>query len=101
MIKQIKKLEPQVELMLRQYPELRDDDNRLYVNLIIKLDAVLRNPNTTANYLLSNMAHGNYPAFESVTRARRKVQERIPELRGKRYKDRKSNEKEVREGINN
>jgi hypothetical protein len=100
MIKQIKKLEPQVELMLRQYPELRDNDNRLYVNLIIQLDAVLRHPDTSANYLLSNLAHGNYPAFESVTRARRKVQEKFEELRGDKYNKRKDKEQEVRTEIN-
>jgi hypothetical protein len=100
MIKQIKSIEPEIELMLSQYPELRDNDNRLYVNLILRLDPVLRNKNTDANYLLSNMALGNYPAFESVTRARRKVQERREDLRGERYGKRKELEKEVRDNIN-
>ena len=100
MIKQIKKLEPQIELMLRQHPSLRDDDNRLYVNLILQLDEVLKNQETKVNYLLSNMAHGNYPAFESVTRARRKIQEKFEELRGDKYNKRKEKEQEVRQGIN-
>tara|TARA_R100000541_G_scaffold59193_1_gene72227 strand:- start:37 stop:342 length:306 start_codon:yes stop_codon:yes gene_type:complete len=100
MINQINKLEPQIELMLRRYPELRDNDNRLYVNIIINLDSVLTNENTNVKYLLSNMASGKYPAFESVTRARRKVQEKHKELRGSKYFKRKDLEKKVREFIN-
>jgi|TARA_R110001606_G_scaffold373246_1_gene530579 hypothetical protein len=100
MINQIKKLEPEVEFMLRKYPNLRDDDNRLYVNLIIRLDSELRNNETSVNYLLSNIALGKYPAFESVTRARRKVQEKNKELRGFKYSKRQDLEKEFRKSIN-
>ena len=46
------------------------------------------------------MIAGKYMKFESVSRARRKVQEQNPELRGKYYKDRKELAEEIRLGIN-
>lgn len=99
MIKQIKKLEPQVELMLRQYPRLRDDDNALYINLVILTDETLKT-DVSVNYFFANFVHGKYPSFESVSRARRKVQEKFEELRGDKYNKRKEKEQEVRQGIN-
>lgn len=100
MINKIKNIQPLVKQLLEKYPDLRDSDDRLYVNLIVLADPVLRNPNTTANYFLSLMSKGEYPSFESISRARRKVQELHPELRGKSYKGRKEKEVEVRENIN-
>jgi hypothetical protein len=101
MITQIKKIQPLVEDLLRRYPILRDNDNRLFANILVCLDDNLRdNKDATADYVLSSLATGKYPSLESITRARRKIQETIPELRGNKYKSRMNSEKEVRDRIN-
>ena len=44
--------------------------------------------------VMCNAKSNKLPSFESVTRARRKVQETEPSLLGKRYKDRRREEVE-------
>ena len=100
MINKIKNVQPLVKQLLEKYAELRDCDNRLYINFISIADPVLRNRATDFNYFAKMMINGNYPPMESITRARRKVQEENPELRGKSYKGRKEEEKQVKQLIN-
>lgn len=78
----------------------RDNDNALYLYILLQIDPALRDQTTTFWYFASNMKNGKYPPMESVTRARRKVQEKFPFLRGSTYQVRQELEKEVREGIN-
>lgn len=49
----------------------------------------------TARELLEKLAKGELICWESATRCRRKLQEQNPDLRGKNYKKRKSEEKKV------
>jgi hypothetical protein len=46
------------------------------------------------------MVNGNLPSPDTITRARRKIQEKHPELRGVNYVERQKLEKQVRENIN-
>lgn len=51
-------------------------------------------------YLFKARKEKRISAFESVTRASRKVQEEYPSLRGKHYEARKNKESKVRKEIN-
>lgn len=78
-----------VREVLQSFPKSRDDDFHLITNIIRKhegenLDFI------SGNTLISNMLQGKYGAFESITRARRKWQERFPHLRGEKYQDRQA-----------
>ena len=84
-----------VEKLLRKYPELRDDDLYLFAT-------VCYNTNKNIWYMpfgkvIKHHKELKLPSYESVTRARRKLQESIPELRGKRYTERQRAEREYRE----
>lgn len=88
------KLMDKVEKLLRKYPELRDDDLLLY-------GAMCGNANRIVWHLpfgkvITNHKEYKLPSYESVTRARRKLQECIPELRGNRYTERMRAEIEYR-----
>jgi len=47
------------------------------------------------------MSSGNLTSFESISRARRKIQEHNPSLRGKNYKERQEISEDIRENIKN
>ena len=79
-----------VKEMLTEYPETRDDDMLLYARFCYKYEYV-----TSGDSFMSVMCNAKInklPSFESVTRARRKVQENEPSLLGKRYRDRRREE---------
>lgn len=81
-----------VEAVLKAHPETRDDDMKLYVWIISEIcPEVMKQP--FAKVLWYHNNHG-LPSYESVTRARRKLQEKNPELRGKKYEKRMMNQDE-------
>ena len=98
MLKQILKVQEQVQILLETYPKLRDNDVRLvasyYYNNISNINQM------SAIDFLQIMVNGNLPSPDTITRARRKIQEKHPELRGVNYVDRQKLEKQVRENIN-
>lgn len=98
MIEQIKNIQEQVQVMLENYPKLRDNDNRLFMSLILMLDKELKDQ--SVEEFTKKFITGHYPAMESVTRARRKVQEEYPHLRGESYINRQLNAENVKNGIN-
>ena len=100
MITKIKGLIPKVEDLLRKHKELRDDDNRLYICICMLSDKVLSTSGATFLHFGTQLVKGAYPPLESITRARRKVQELNPELRGVNYGKRKNRAVEVQNGIN-
>lgn len=75
-----------VKHILEKFPEARDSDFRLYgfVCSMVCPDVL----NKPFRYCLWNHAKLDMPSYESVTRARRKIQEVYPHLRGKNYKAR-------------
>jgi len=67
------KLYDKIKTLLELYPELRDSDQLLYWDL-------LERKQLARNGFISKQDFLNAPAFESVSRARRKVVENHPEL---------------------
>lgn len=98
MLKQILKVQEQVKILLETYPKLRDNDVRLvasyYYNNISNINQM------SAIDFLQIMVNGNLPSPDTITRARRKLQEKHPELRGVNYVERQKLEKQVRQEIN-
>lgn len=100
MIKKIKNAMATVEELLTVKPALRDSDNRLIANfwaLELGLDKLAE---MKAAELLSYFSKGKLTKPDNITRARRKVQELNPALRGATYNKRQNNAKDVRNNIN-
>jgi len=88
----------QVKNVLEQYEDARDNDNLL---MAIIWDAQVKRlgqniVTMNAWNFLKLHSDGKLASTESVTRARRKVQELHPELRGKNYAKRQGNQKDVK-----
>lgn len=84
-----------VESILRKFPKTRDDDFLLYGYICYNTDADVWDK--TFGYVMVNHQKLGLPSYESVTRARRKLQEIDPGLRGKKYAKRKKIQEEYRE----
>lgn len=87
----LKELEPKVERILEKNPKTRGDNFILYVEVLE--DYV----DTGFSFRSICLAHKQLgiPSLESITRARRKIQERRPELRDEEAAEiRKSEEAE-------
>lgn len=87
-----------VKEILTDKPETRNDDNLLWLESV---RAVVKNfkygnkmTELTFAYVLKNIHSLGLPSFESVSRSRRKLQEKYPELRGSEYVRRKRSERE-------
>lgn len=85
----------QVRDILTLYPRTRDDDMYLYAVFVAETTDV--NSNHKFFDVLVNHKQYNLPSYESVTRARRKVQEREFNLRGTKRSKRKERQEEYRE----
>lgn len=92
-VEKLKKLEDVIKPILEEYPQTREDDFILYAQLISKYNPKLLNI-TTGAFL---MAHNTLkvPNIKSVERARRKVQEKHPELASERAKRRRAIEQQA------
>ena len=75
-----------VKKMLIKYPPLRDDDERLMANIwnshIGNLEDV------DGKEILHMLANHELPSVESISRCRRKLQEKCPNLRGEKWYER-------------
>ena len=94
MLEEIASVMNRVKKLLEDYPHLRDSDNKLVANIWnqeIKY--------TDAFGFLTMYASGEITTADSITRARRKLQELHPELRGRKYSNRHREEKKVRKNI--
>ena len=80
----------EVKRILINWPATQDDDMLLYAIFIA--ESRLVSSTETFYKVMSTAKARNLPSYESVTRARRKVQEKEPETRGKRYSERKKQE---------
>lgn len=98
MLNKIKKIKNTVRAYLVRYESLRDSDSSLIAS-IWHLEAVKDNPSLTAKELLDAYARGELTNAEAIRRARQKIQENEPSLRGKNYQGRKVEEEAVRSGI--
>jgi hypothetical protein len=92
----LKAIIQRVEQWLEEKPDLRDSDEKLVSNIWYD-DLRLKNIKTReGSYLhfLSLYGTGQLTSADSITRARRKVQEDNPHLRGENYEKR---QKELQE----
>lgn len=71
------KLDKIVEEVLREYKQTREDDNYLIFKVVQRINPDLAGT-TFANVMFNAKSQGI--SFESITRARRKVQRKYPEL---------------------
>lgn len=100
MISKIRTAKEIVTYFLNLRAELRDDDNRLMANIWareLKDTGIL---DMSAWDFLNMFSKGILTSPESIRRARQKVQEENPHLRGKSYKARHEKAKEVSSLIN-
>lgn len=93
----------QVKQVLTDNPETRNNDYKLWIK-VIELD-VDKKPLLFSDfrYIVGNLRALGIPNFETVSRARRKVQEQYPELRAteKTRKFRAEKEEEFKEFAKN
>jgi hypothetical protein len=95
MLKSINKIKDKVEYLLNTSPILRDDDNKL----ISKIWYSESNASSFRDFLIE-FGDGKRTSPEAIRRARQKLQEHNPHLRGALYAKRHKNAAEVRSHIN-
>jgi hypothetical protein len=92
------------DIMLR-HPETQDNDRELIVRYwkgeISELQEIAREklqsmPYFTLDGFLATFMTGGFTSPDSITRARRQVQEQYPQFRGKKYKERQARQEEVK-----
>ena len=79
---------------LTKYPPLRDNDERLMANIWNKYIGNINYLN--AKDILTMLAKGDLPSYESISRCRRKLQELHPELRGEKWEERHKKQQSVK-----
>ena len=84
-----------VKKILIAKPDTRDDDMKLYAYMVYHLVGL--QPNIGFYEAIFNHEKHGLPSYESITRARRKVQENEPTLRGKKYLKRLERQEEYRQ----
>ena len=82
--KDLKKVSSIVEAILREDERARNSDSRLYRQVVayIGMNKGIDVGSMSVTYYLDNMKTLGFPAFETVSRARRKIQAEHPELAG-------------------
>ena len=85
--------------LLSDHPHLRDDDYQL-ISEIWQYESIATIP-VTAKDFLSDFGNGKYTNPESIRRCRAKLQETMPELRGKKYIKRHRHQSDVIDQLNN
>lgn len=96
MIRDLIKVEDRISFLLEKYPETRDNDKLLWLAYTVMFEGLrehLQDYDVFKRWLLRK----DTPVFESLSRARRKIQETRFDLRGEGYRARKDEEEEVKE----
>lgn len=75
----IENVEKLVKKALQRNKDTRSNDHKLYIEVAYIINPALANVNFKMNF--ENAKEVGLPPFESVSRARRKLQEKYPELR--------------------
>jgi len=88
-----------VKEILWRYPATRDDDMMLYAKFCVDFSYI--RSDEPFYQVLCTAKKRKIPSFESVTRARRKVQELEPALRGEKRQRRKAEEATYRDYYGN
>lgn len=100
-IKKIRNTKKKLIPILEKSEVLRDDDEKLVARFWSnELQEMKKHPtHITALQFLHIYADGNLTPADIITRARRKIQEENPELRGIAWNERQGKEKDVRQEI--
>lgn len=98
-IKKIKKLEVIVEKLLLNQPDTRDNDKLLILKVWAYQNPIIRSNDFNFVSFATDYLKGEYADSESITRARRKLQENNPNLRGEKWYERHQESEEVRKQI--
>jgi len=99
MIKKIQNISDIVLCILRTAPEARDNDELLRFKVHAEQRGFIRNFNYSLNDYVRLCISRELAGHESIRRARQKLQELHPELRGQTYRERKGLETEMRQTI--
>ena len=100
MINEIKNIKGKVKTLLVEFTHLRDSDVKLVANIWHSQLGKEKAKTISAFDFLAEFSNGKFINPESIRRVRQKIQEQNVELRGKSYKHRHKEEKEVRKQIN-
>jgi len=87
------KIYDRVKGILQQYPKTRESDNALMASLWFQ-------DTNQLHINLNDIVDGKLTNWEGATRARRKIMEEVPSLRGKNYILRKARASSVKNSIN-
>ena len=80
-----------VKKLLIDKPHLRDSDNKLIASVwYLELGKINKVENMGGMEVLKSLADGKLSSSESIRRSRQKLQEELPDLRGKTYKRRQT-----------
>ena len=99
-----KNVQPDVEKILRRAKKYRDSDGLLMLEYYKRKLASEEKPLPGISFLsagefIEKMIFGDLPFPDTITRVRRRLQEKYPELRGSEYLDRKKHAREVKTEI--
>jgi hypothetical protein len=94
MLKDYKKCQTNVMEILEKRKQTRDSDKKLWLSYLYNYCGLDRQ---SLEKVAQVVLDPSTPTMESITRARRKIQERHPELRGKTYKQRQAEQENVRD----
>ena len=97
----IKDMQNRVESLLKRFPAYRDCDTKLVAHIWMEqIGNVERMKEINLHdWMKMWIENPNIASPETISRARRKIQESNADLRGDNYKLRKDQEKDVRGGI--
>lgn len=98
MYNKVVKIKDIVYHLLIDYPELRDNDRQLMLNVWAKQDGSLVNGRMFRDFALG-FKRGDFADPESIRRTRQKLQELHPELRGRTYRERQNLSSQMRNEI--
>lgn len=93
----LKNTKDRVEGLIRDYPHLRDDDNKLMAT--IWWSECYKDVELSAREFLEMFSKGVLTNPESIRRCRAKIQEQDSSLRGEFYKQKKNDGKVVKNNI--
>lgn len=99
MIHRLKSLQDEIHGLLKYKETYRDNDAKLICAFYFNRLGGSNLETMTAMDFLHLLAGGNIPLPDNITRARRKLQEKHPELRGKNYQKRKNEADNMRNDI--
>jgi hypothetical protein len=84
MLNKIYNIKDLVYSLLLNWPEMRDNDRQLMLNVWAKQDATLTTDKLFKDFA-ADFKRGKFADPESIRRTRQKLQEVHPELRGRTY----------------